>query len=297
MNKLILLFICFLAAALCSNAQELNCEVEVVAQQVGSDQTIYKNMKKAINNLMNNTKWTEKEFEVNEKIDCSLFLNITQKQGENNFIAELQIQSRRPIYNSSYNSNTLLIKDNNIIFTFDQFDPLQYAENSYTDELTAVLSFYAYYIIGTDFDTFSLNGGDPFFRKALDIVNLAASKNTSSGWNAAKQDNRYWMINNILDPFFQPLRDCSYEYHIKGFDIMTQDLTKARLAINKGLKKIETIHKTKPNNYSTQLFFYAKVDELVNLYKTAKGSEKMEMVAYLRKVNTANNVRYNKILK
>jgi hypothetical protein len=278
------------------NAQELNCTVQVSDQQIQSDKTVFELMQKAIREFMNNTKWTDDVFSEEEKIDCSILINITEKLSANDFKGTIQIQSRRPVFGTAYSSNTMSVKDNNFNISFNQFDQLLYSENTYTTELVAILSYYAYMIIGMDYDSFSLNGGTPYFEKALSVVNISANSG-KSGWKSFEsKENRYWYVSNQLDQFFEPLRDCFYNYHIKGFDIMAEKLEEGRLNITNALQKIETIHNTRPNWYNTKLFFYAKTDEIINLYKTAPQPEKASIVKLLKKVNPANSGKYNRIM-
>ncbi|MCI5058163.1 MAG: DUF4835 family protein [Flavobacteriales bacterium] len=299
MFKSFLSFTCTLLLVLTQSfsfAQELNCTVQVSDQQIQSDKTIFELMQKAIRELMNNTKWTDDVFSEEEKIDCSILINITEKLSANDFKGTIQVQSSRPVFGTGYSTNLISVKDNNFQIQFNQFDQLLYSENAYTTELVAILSFYAYMIIGMDYDSFSLKGGTPYFEKALSIVNISANSGRS-GWKSFEsKENRYWYVNNQLDQFFEPLRECFYEYHIKGFDIMGEKLNEARTQITTALRKIETIHNTRPNWYNTKLFFYAKTDEIVNLYKSAPQPEKASIVALLKKVNPANSSKYNRIL-
>lgn len=296
MKSYVLILLVILGCFASTVAQELSCDIQVSSQQIQSDKTVFIEMEKALNNLVNNTKWTDDAFDQEERIECSIFLNITKNVSNTEFTGDFQITARRPVHNSSYSSTTLLYSDDNVSFSYNQFDPLQYAENTYTDELTALISFYVYMILGTDYDTFSQNGGTPYYEKALGIVNLAQQSNRT-GWKSHESDeNRYWFVNNYLDQFFQPLRDCLYDYHRLGFDAMQKDVEVARQKVSDAIKKVEKIHSTKPNSYNVQLFFYAKADELTKLYSEAPAQEKVEMVNLLKKLNPANAVKYNKIL-
>ena len=296
MKSYVLMLSVILGCLASTVAQELSCDIQVSSQQIQSDKTVFVEMEKALNNLVNNTKWTNDAFEQEERIECSIFLNITKNASNTEFTGDFQITARRPVHNTSYSSTTLLYSDDNVSFSYNQFDPLQYAENTYTDELTALISFYVYMILGTDYDTFSQNGGTPYYEKALGIVNLAQQSNRT-GWKSHESDeNRYWFVNNYLDQFFQPLRDCLYDYHRLGFDAMQKDVEVARQKVSDAIKKVEKIHSTKPNSYNVQLFFYAKADELTKLYSEAPAQEKVEMVNLLKKLNPANAVKYNKIL-
>lgn len=284
-----------------SQAQELNCAAKVSTVQVQSDKTIFVEMEKSINEFMNNTKWTTDVFGPGEKIECSIFLNITKRIGSNDFTASIQVQARRPVFNSSYNSTLILHTEDEITFNYTQFDPLVYTENTYTGELPAILAFYAYMILGTDYDSFSPLGGTPNYEKALNICNLAQTFAKNIGWKAGddggkQKGTRYIYVSNLLDQFFKPLRECLYLYHRQGLDVMYDNVELGTTMITQALQKLETIHATKPNNYSFQLFFYAKADELTNIYKSASTEQKTTGVALLKKLNPGNNVKYNRIL-
>ncbi len=279
-------------------AQELNCAVKVSTVEVQSDKTIFTEMEKSITDFMNSTKWTEDRFEASERIDCSIFLNITQRLGNNDFKVNIQIQARRPVFNTSYNSTTILHSDEGINIYYNQFDPIVFTENTYTGELTSILAFYAYMILGTDYDSFSPLGGTPFYEKALNVVNLAITANKNEGWKTepGRQQSRGWYVTNLLDQFYKPLRECVYVYHREGFDTMYENYNQGISKVTEALKKLEVIHQTKPNVYSIQLFFYAKADELTNLYKNAPQEEKVKAVELLKKLNPGNNMKYNRIL-
>lgn len=284
-------------------AQELNCTVEISTVSLQSDKTIFEAMKKSITEFMNTTKWTSDVYGGSEKIDCSIFLNIQERQGANDFVATIQVQCRRPVYSSSYNSTLMLHNpDDKFKFTYTQFDPLVFTENTYTGELTAILSYYAYLILGFDYDSFSPLGGTPHFEKALNVCNISQALSKNTGWKPGddggvqKNTSRYTYVNNLLDPFFKPLRECSYIYHRNGLDKMFENNAEGTLMISKALEKLDQIHATKPNNYTTQQFFYAKSDELCNLYKAASMEEKTKAVQLLKKLNPGNNIKYTRIL-
>ncbi len=196
----------------------MNCQVQVLSQQIsGTDKRVFDAMQTAIFEFLNNKKWTTETFKTEERIDCSILINITEKVSNDEFKATLQVQSRRPIFKTSYNSPLLNYNDNDIQFKYVENQALEFSENTYTSELTSILAFYANLIIGLDYDTFSINGGTPYLQKALSVVNSAQNA-SGKGWKAFDGDkNRYWIINNMLDAPFVPLRECMYNYHAKEF--------------------------------------------------------------------------------
>jgi len=293
---ILITFLCFSKAY----AQELNCTVEVNSSQIsGSDKSVYIAMQKAIFEFMNNRKWTGHVYQNTERIQCNILINITEVVSNNNFKATLQLQSTRPVFNTSYNSTALNHLDKEIEFKFNEFDPLDYSETTHMSNLTSILAFYSYIVIALDYDSFSLKGGTKYFEKAVTIVNNAQSA-PESGWKAFESTkNRYWMVQNYLHPNYEGLRLCWYGYHRRGFDVMAKDATKGRSVVLKNIKLLEGVHKQNPGSFQMQLFFNAKDNEIVNLFKDKKvpTSEKTEVYNILNKINPMNASKYNKIIK
>ncbi len=266
MRKLvILLFI--IGAFKTSFAQELNCQVQVLSSQIaGTDKRVFESMQTAIFEFMNTRKWTNETFKIEERIDCSILINITEKIGTDEFRGTLQIQARRPVYKTSYNTALLNFNDNDITFKYLESQPLEFVENTYTSNLTSILGFYAYYVIGLDYDSFSLNGGTPYLQKALAVVNNSQSSGYQ-GWKAFDSNkNRYWLVNNMLDATFVSLRECMYNYHRKGLDVMADNKESGRAVILESLQELKKVHQVKPLSFSLQVFFIAKADEIVNVF-------------------------------
>ncbi len=282
-----------------SFAQELNCSVEVNATQVqnGTNVTVYDNLQKAIYQFMNNRKWTNDIFSNDERIECSILINITKQEGLNKFTATLQIQSRRPVYNTSYYSPIISFKDNNFQFTYNEFERLEFNMNTFESNLTSVLAFYAYLVIGYDYDTFSEKGGIEYFEKAQTIVNNAQSS-SFPGWKSTEaDDNRYWIVSLLLNGAYDDYHTALYKYHRLGFDVMQQDVEKGRNEVLASLKLMEKIHQRKYNNVLLRIFFNAKVNELVELLKKAPAEQKKEAYQILTKINATNANQYSKMLK
>ena len=296
--KIILIFICLFTCFLNGKAQELNCNVQVNSTQVtGSDKSIFDVMQKSVYEFMNNRKWTNHIYDNQERIECTILINITEQVSVGSFKATIQVQSRRPIFNSSYNSTLLNHIDRDFEFTFNEFDQLDYSETTFISNLTSVLSFYAYMIIALDYDSFELSGGTPYLTKAQMIVTNAQSA-PNTGWKAFEDTkNRYWMAENYLKPNYAKLRDAFYNYHRLGFDVMAKDVNKGRLVIFNALKSLESVYNYDRNSFQLQLFFNAKKDELIDLFKDAIPSEKTEVTQLLKTINPANANDYEKILK
>lgn len=280
-----------------TTAQELNCSVQISSQQLSDvDKTLTDAMQKSVYEFINTRKWTEDNYLQHEKIDCSILINLTERVSTDEFKATINIQSRRPVYRTSYNSNMLSYVDNDFQFRYVQFETLEYSENSYVSELTSVLAFYAYMILGMDYDSFSPSGGTVYYQKALQIVNNAQTSKYK-GWKAFEDTrNRYWMVNNILDQPFKPLRECLYKYHLEGFDIMNEKVAEGRSAVTEALQLLQPLYRSRPNNFSMQVFFQAKMDELVKLYSSANPDERPKVVSILTEIDPGHSSKYQQIL-
>jgi hypothetical protein len=202
-------------------SQELNCTVKVNARQIeGSERVLFEELEKAVFQLVNGRKWTNHEYEAYERIDCSILITLEERLSGNQFSGNIQVQASRPVFNTDYKTPILNVRDEDFVITYNQFEPLLYNEGAYSGELVTILAYYIYMILGYDYDSFSLEGGTPYFQEAQRIVNNAQSS-PESGWKAFEnQRNRYWLIENALSARFKPLRKTYYEYHRKGMDII-----------------------------------------------------------------------------
>jgi len=279
-----------------TNAQELNCSVQVNSSQVqGSDKSIFDVMQKNIFEFMNNRKWTNNVFINEERIECSILITVTEQISVSDFKGTIQIQSRRPIFNTSYNSTTLNHIDRDFDFKFNEFDNLEYSETTFISNLTSVLSYYAYVILALDYDSFSLKGGTPYLQKAQLIVSNAQGAR-EPGWKAFESTkNRYWFVENLSQPNFAPMRECWYQYHRLGFDNMAKNVTGGRAQVLKSLLLLEKVNSVTPNSNQMQIFFNTKSDEIINLFKDALPKEKAEVTNLLTKVNPINASKYASI--
>lgn len=296
MKIYLLLLIVILSSPL--TAQELNCVVDVNARQVeGSEKVMFDEMQKAIFQLVNGRKWTNHKYEVYERIDCSILINLQTRISNTEFSGNIQVQAIRPIYNTSYKSPIMNIRDEDFKIRYNQFEPLQFNESSYSGELTTIIAFYVYMILAYDHDSYALEGGTPYFKEAQRVVNNAqASRET--GWRSGEdRKNRYWLLENALNTRFDPLRQAYYEYHINGFDKMHQNMEQARNNIRNALKELRKIHNVEPSSYNLQVFFNAKAQELIKLFEKASPSEKQEMADLLILIDPGNSAKYEKMRK
>jgi hypothetical protein len=279
------------------SSQELNCQVSVVSVQVQgtTEKQIFEQLQKSIFEFMNNTRWTKDNFTVNERIDCSVLINVTQKLSADDYMATIQIQSRRPVYKSSYFSPTVNYIDESFVFKFQQFQQLEFNLNTFQNNITSVLAYYAYIIIANDYDTYSNLGGTEYFQKAQLIVTNAQSA-AESGWKSFEsQKNRYWIVENALQPVFQPIRECMYKYHRLGLDIMFDKADDGRKEILKSIDLLSGVYKNRPASFAMELFFDAKVTEVVNIFSKGNPDEKTKAVEILTTVDPANSNKYFKI--
>ncbi len=295
MRKLLLLLILF-GTFNKAFSQELNCQVTVNSSQIaGTDKRVFDAMQTAIYEFMLTRKWTNENFKVEERIDCSILINITEKIGTDEFRGSLQIQARRPVYKTSYNTALLNFNDQDIYFKYTEAQPLEFIENTYSNNLTSILAFYAYLVIGMDYDSFALNGGTPYLQKALAVVNNAQGSSVQ-GWKAFDSDkNRYWLINNMLDATYTSMREAMYNYHRKGLDVMADNKDAGRAEILASLVELKKVHQVKPLSFSLQIFFIAKADEIVNIFCGGFPDEKTKIVTLLNEIDPTNSNKYTKI--
>jgi hypothetical protein len=293
-----LIFIVFLLSSFSFEvtAQELNCQVQVLSQQIpGSDKRAFEALQTAIYEFMNNRKWTNESFKLEERIDCSILINLTDRVSTEEYKGTIQVQSRRPTFKSSYNTVLLNFNDQDFQFKYIENQALEFTDNTFTSNLTAVLGFYAYMVIGLDYDSFSMNGGTPYLQKALSIVNTAQDA-PEAGWKAFEGNkNRYWMINNYMDASFVPLRECYYNYHRKGLDVMVDNKEGGRAAIAESIESLKKVHAAKPLSFNMQIFFNAKADEIINIFSGAFTDEKSKIINTLNEIDPTNSNKYMKI--
>ncbi len=293
---LILLFI--MISTLNVNSQELRCNVQVVSQQIqGTNKQVFRTMQTSVYEFVNNRKWTSHVYAQDEKIECNILINLTDQISSDEFKGTMQIQARRPVFNSSLNTVLLNFKDNNIHFKYAEYQALEYNETNTPTSLTALLAFYANIIVGLDYDSFALQGGTPYFTKAEAIVNKMQNSRYP-GWKSFEsKSNRYWLIENILNNSYRPVRECIYRYHRLGLDRMADKMTDGRAEIAESLRLLQKAHRAKPGAFILQIFFDAKSDELVKIFTESFNEEKKRAYNLLIDINPANLNKYKKILK
>lgn len=291
----VILFASILTVA--ARAQEFNCKVSVIAPQIANqDPRIYKSLESAIMQLMNTRRWTNYNYAPAERIDCNFLITVTSQPSIDRFNGTMQVVYSRPVYGTDYLSPVFEIVDNDISFQFLENTQIEFAPERYINNLSSLLGFYAYFMLGVDADTFKNLGGTEFYELAQQVVSNAQNS-ADPGWKAFEgQVNRYWLIDNQLQAVFRPLREFLYTYHRGAFDQMGTDPANARKAIAASLEKLRTVHQAKPSSYNMQVFFNAKHQELVNLFKPADPQEKSKVLNTLSLIDPGHIQQYQKMV-
>lgn len=279
-------------------AQELQCSISVTSASVqGTNKQIYENMRNALQDFLSAQIWTNDKFESRERIECSLNFNITSQISSNEFKGSLTVQLRRPVWGSAYTTTMFNVEDDDIQFRYNEGQPLVYNPTVYdSDNLVPLIAFYVNFMLGLDYDSFSLNGGAQYFKQAENIVNQAQSS-TFSGWKSYDgTTNRYWLINNAMSDNYKVFHEQFYAYHRQGLDQMADNMETARTAVYEALDKIKDIRRRSSRNpYLLNLFFTAKSDEIVNIFSEAPQIEKTRVYEVLQTADPANSSKYSKL--
>lgn len=296
-----IVYLAFVCCCVCVQAQELNCKVVVNSDQIeGSNKSAFETLQQSITEYMNTNRWTNLTFAEKEKIDCSMMIIVNSVE-DNFYKCEMQLQSNRPVYGTNYTTPLLNFKDNAFNFTYQEFDRIEYQQNSFTTNLTAMLAYYVYLILGYDGDSFQKFGGTPYFQACEDIVTMCQSASMSGeenkGWKAFDSNrNRYALINNLMDEAFKPYREYYYTYHRLALDNMTSNVGNARALIAEGLPVLKEANRARPTTYVVTTFLDAKSDELVNIFKKGTDKEKKSVYDLLMDIDPTR-VIYEDIMK
>ena len=279
-------------------SQELNCKVTVSYSAIPSpNREMFNSMRQSINEFMNNTNWTNDNYHSEERIDCTILIRLDQQISTDEYSGSISIQSSRPIYKTLYNSPLLNIYDDKFRFRYVEFETLEFNENTHISNLTSILAYYAYLIIGMDYDTFSLKGGDVFFQKAEKIIANAQNDNSATGWKSFEGlSNRYWIIENLLSTDFDNMRIFYYEYHRKGLDFFTEKPDFVREYVAELILSLKSSFNQRPRGYLFQIFFDTKTDEIVNIFSKGNIMQANELVNLLNQMSITNSAKWNKIL-
>ncbi len=295
MQKLIFICLFFLGWNYV-NSQELNCNVTVVSSQIsGSNKQVFSTLEKAVSDFMNNNKWTKIAYKKQEKVQCALIINITEQSGSNDFSGSIQLQVVRPVFDSTYQTPILNYKDDDVSFTYEEFQPLLYNETNYESNLTSLLSFYAYVILGFDSDSFAEKGGDKYFKKAESIVAIA-QQGGKKGWSSLSgKKSRFGLIDQMLDNAFSVYRNMLYNYHIKGLDLMFKDKELAKKNMAKSIISLRSIYSSRPSSLLLRLFSDTKTEEIKSVFKDGPKIDTVDLKEMLMRFIPANNESWNAI--
>ncbi|MEM8894506.1 MAG: DUF4835 family protein [Bacteroidota bacterium] len=279
MKRFGITFILALFTTFTALSQELNCRVVIDAQQVQStERDIFSEMEIAFAQFLNDRKWTDDNFTNDERINCNLIINISSMPSIGNFEASVQVLSARPVYGTNYESILLNFGDRDWTFEYAPSQPLNYNDNAFNNNITSLLAFYAYVIIGLDYDSFENMAGQPYLERAWQVVNNA-QQSGFAGWNQfGSIRNRYWLAENLINQQMEPIRQSIYSYHRLGMDLMQDDPEKARTTIVEGLKQIQSVNNIRPRAIFTISYIDAKTDELANVF--AQGNPSVRRNAY-----------------
>ena len=300
MKKGIILIFCLFLFAMQANAQELQATVRIETPKLNKvDPAVFETLENDIREFLNNRQWTQESYSQNEKIECTFIINVLEEVSSTEFKAEVSIQSSRPVYNSNYKSTIFNHKDKDLEFKYVQFQPLDFDQNAFVSNLTATLAYYAYVIIGYDYDSFVNQGGTPYFRKAEEIVNWMQGQ-SFDGWKPSDDNNRrnrYWLVANNLNPRFRGLRETYYRYHRSGLDVMYDDLNKGQESLFTSLNMLKQASIDNPNSMPVKVFTVSKNEEIIKIFgdKSVNASRKIKVVNIMSDVDPANVAKYDVI--
>ena len=300
MKKIALIIGIFFACYV--SAQEINCTVTINSDMIeGTNKQVYQTLKTGIEEYMNQNRWTNMTYAEQEKIECSMLIVVKKVEGEM-YTCEMTLQSRRPVYGTTYTTSLLNFKDNAFNFTYKEFDRLDWQQNQFTTNLTAMLAYDCYLIIGHDQDSFQRLRGTPFFQQCEEIANVCQTASMDgheqTGWLAFESNrNRYALINNLMDEAFKKYREYYYTYHRLGLDMMTSNVANARATIAEGLPILREANRARPATYIINTFLDAKADELTNIFSKGTDKEKKAVYEILMDIDPTRNNLYDKIVE
>jgi len=279
-------------------AQEFYCKVDINTQQVqGFDRSVVSDLKTAMTDFMNNRKWSNYNFAPEERIKCTLLFTVSQIISSDEFKGTFSIIMQRPVFNTSYRSPLLNMIDKNIRFKYTPSQAMNFSEGTYSDNLTSLLAFYSYMMLGIDFDSFAPDGGTVYYQKAMSVVQ-SAQNSGYTGWQSFESEkNRYHFVEQYLNKAYEPLRTFLYQYHRKGLDVMAGNATKGRKVILNSLSLLKKVYNKRPGLYDLQLILDAKRSEIIDIFSKATPAEKNTMINILSEVDAPNGTRYREVLR
>ncbi len=302
MMQRFLLIVLVLFTGVCYNsgilAQELNATVRLTVPKLQTaDPRVFQTLERSVQDFLNNQRWTDLTYESNERIEFAVQMNITEEISQTTFKADFALQLVRPVYGSDYKTSILTHVDKDIIFTYEEFQPIEDSRNFFRDNLSAVLTFYAMLAIGLDSDSFAELGGDPYYTVAQGIINAIPPgiAEQDPGWNSlsGNKTNRYWLIENLLSPKVRPYREAMYQYHRHGLDMMHKDVTSSQQVILQAITSTDQVRESYPTVMVTRMFVNAKSDEIIEIFKAADSTTRNKVMQIMRRLDVTNSNKYN----
>lgn len=281
-------------------AQELNATVRVTTPKLQTtDPRIFRTLEADLTDLLNNTSWTQDRFETDERINMTVNFAITSELGDNQFKATMNVQSLRPVFGSDYQTSMFTFQDKEITFVYLDGQPLRYAPNVFSDNLTAVISYYAYLVIAMDYDSFGLFSGDPYYAAAQEIINtLPTGYSNDPGWTSiGRNKNRYWLIENMQSARVKGLRKAIYDYHLQSLDVMHKNSAGARDVMLKSIELLEQVNTSYPNSMVLSLFSGTKAKEIVDIFANASSQQKSRIYQIMTKIDPSNSQQYQNLTR
>ncbi|MBK6546897.1 MAG: DUF4835 family protein [Saprospiraceae bacterium] len=302
MKKIIIFVICHLHFMGFIKAQELNAVVRVNAPNLGlSDKSIVNQLERNVKDFLNNQKWTQDVFEGQEKIKCNFQITIAADKGDNNLLLDISVQATRPVFNASYETPLISLIDKQIPIQFDPYKNLENSKETFYDNLSSVLTYYAYLILALDYDSYSLEGGESYFQILNTMLNTlpANVKSNDDSWSATKdkKNNRYYLVENLINPRMKSFRRAYYEYHRQSLDIISKDVTNARSTMANVIADIARANQSYPDTYLIKLFSYSKSKEIIEIFKQGSIQEKQKVHQSMIQMDPANTSSYEVLIK
>ena len=291
-----LIFLAVLLIFFSVGSQELNCKLVVNAQQTGNENVqVFKTLEKQLNEFVNNTRWTSKNFKIHERIECSMVINVQNYQSDA-FQASIQIQSARPVHNASYVSSLYNFNDKDFSFNYLEYQNLNFNTTQFESNLVSVIAFHVYMILGMDADSFELDGGDIYYKQARDIVSYSQQSNFK-GWEPPKggAQTRSALISNVLSPTFKEFHSVLFNYHFNGLDVMVKGVKGAKTALVSSLMELDRLNKRRPNSFLLRVFFDAKADEISDIFSGGANVNIADLVSMLSKVAPMHSNKWKNI--
>lgn len=278
-------------------SQELNCSVQVIAPRIANvESSVFEALEDGVREFMNGRRWTNDNFTFEERIECTMQINISEAKSATQFSGTIQVQSNRPVYGSDYDTPMLFINDGDFDIVWVNGTAINFNMGMHRDNLSSILAYYAYMILGMDYDSFGMEAGTDYYLKAQQIV-ANAQNAPGNGWRASQgKQNRYWLVENMLSQTFRPLRYCLYNYHRKGMDLLYSDIEAARLNIGDAIVEMRSTNRIRPSSYNLQVFFLAKSDEIIKIFEPAPEPERVRLLPVIKQMDPGNIAKYDAAL-